>query len=92
MSYANPSKLERAEAVVNKTRPFDEGSVELKALSLCGDEKDLVKCVYLKIGGALTEEVEEAKERSKKLPAGTLSSKREGKEVETLPKPAGKSK
>lgn len=87
MSYVNQSKFERANAVVNNLRGFAEDSVEKKALSLCSKEKDQVKCVYVKLGGAFVEDVKKTQKSAEELPAGVVSSKKEGKEVVELPKP-----
>lgn len=84
--FINKSKEQRARSVIASPKQFDEESVERKALALGQAEKlegdELVKFVYVKLGGAL-----EGETSKKELPSGTIAVESIGKEKEALPAP-----
>lgn len=83
--YLNKSKLQRAKDVVEGRGKYTPESVEKKALAICQAEslkgEDLIKCVYVKIGGALADAPHQKETRT-----GVIDEVTEGKEVEEVGK------
>ncbi len=88
MSYLNQDKLLRAKDAVSGKRKFTSESSESVALALGKEEglkgDALVDFVYVKLGGAKTEEPVK-----KETKVGTIKEETSGKEVEEV-KPKGR--